>query len=62
LSKKKDYRKQLAGHRRALKEHLNKIEEEKNRPRPRVWLIKLWEKQVANIRKQIEKLERRLHR
>jgi hypothetical protein len=37
LSKRKEYRKQLEGHRQALEEHL-----------------------LANIRRQIEKLERRL--
>jgi ubiquinone biosynthesis protein UbiJ len=62
MSKKKDYQKQLEGHRQALAEHLRKIEEERHRPKPREWLIKLWEKQIANIRRQIEKLERRLQR
>lgn len=62
MSKRKDYRKQLEGHRQALEEHLRKLEEERRRPQPRQWLIELWEKQIANIRRQIEKLERRLQR
>ncbi|OGF57325.1 MAG: hypothetical protein A2Z21_02230 [Candidatus Fraserbacteria bacterium RBG_16_55_9] len=60
MGKKKDYRKQLEGHRRALEEHLRKIAAERSKSRPRQWLLKLWGKQVNHIQQQIEKLERRL--
>ena len=62
MGKNKEYRKQLKGHRQALIEHLNKIEEERKKPSALQdqGLIAHWEKTVANCRRQIAKLERRL--
>jgi hypothetical protein len=62
VGKTKDYKKQLEGHRAALKEHYRKIVLENSKPIPRQWLLKLWKKQVANILEQITKIERRLER
>lgn len=62
MTKNKDYRKQLEGQRRALAEHLEKIEIEQRKPfdEQDQGLIIHWEKTVANCRQQIAKLERRL--
>ncbi|PZV07637.1 MAG: hypothetical protein DCF32_06755 [Leptolyngbya sp.] len=62
MSKNKEYRKQLEGHRRALAEHLDKIAQEQAKPSTLQdqGLIGHWEKTVANCRQQIAKLERRL--
>ncbi len=62
MGERRKLRKKLEAHRRSLREHLAKIEEEKRRPKPRWHLIRLWEKHIANIRRQIEKIERRLER
>lgn len=60
MTKNKDYRKQLEGQRRALAEHLEKIEIEQRKPfdEQDQGLIIHWEKTVANCRQQIAKLER----
>jgi len=58
----KDIRKKIEGHRAMIAEHEAKIEEERKKPHPDERLIRLWEKQIANARAQIEKLERRLRR
>lgn len=60
MGERRKLREKLEAHRRALQKHLDKIAEEKRRPRPRKHLIRLWEKHIANIRRQIEKIERRL--
>ncbi|MBW4526885.1 MAG: hypothetical protein KME18_17130 [Phormidium tanganyikae FI6-MK23] len=62
MTKNKDYRKQLEGQRRALAEHLEKIETEQKKPLDAQdqGLIIHWEKTVTNCRQQIAKLERRL--
>jgi ubiquinone biosynthesis protein UbiJ len=62
MGEKKRLRKKLAGQQRALAEHLAKIEAEKAKPNPNWKLIETWEKTVANIKRQIAKLERRLKR
>lgn len=62
MSKRRKLLKKLEAHKESLQKHLAKIEEEKRRPKPRKHLIELWEKHIANIRRQIEKLERRLKR
>ena len=62
MGERRKLQEKLEAHRRALQKHLDKIAEEKRRPRPREHLIRLWEKHIANIRRQIEKLERRLKR
>ena len=63
MTKNKIYRKQLEGQRLALAEHLNKIEEELQKPLDLQdrGLIAYWEKTVANCRQQIAKLEKRLN-
>lgn len=64
MTKNKIYRKQLEGQRAALAEHLNKIEEELQKPLDLQdqGLIAYWEKTVANCRQQIAKLEKRLNK
>jgi uncharacterized membrane protein YccC len=64
MTKNKDDRKKLEGQRRALAEHLEKIANELKKPQEAQdqGLIAHWEKTVANCRKNIEKLERRLNR
>jgi ubiquinone biosynthesis protein UbiJ len=62
MGKNKRYRVKLEGQRRALAEHLAKIEEEKRKPKPHWQLIAGWEKTIENIKRQIEKLEGRLKR
>jgi uncharacterized membrane protein YccC len=64
MTRNKDDRKKLEGQWRALAEHLEKIANELKKP-PEAQdqgLIAHWEKTVANCRKNIEKLERRLSR
>jgi hypothetical protein len=46
----------------ALREHLAKIAEERAKPQPDDGLIKVWEKTIENIKRQIAKLDRRLKR
>lgn len=60
MGKNKKYRKHLEGQRQALVEHMEKIEEEKQKSEPRQDLIEVWEKALQNIRVRIAKLERRL--
>jgi uncharacterized membrane protein YccC len=62
VGKNKLYRKQLEGHRQALAEHLEKIDQERNKPvsEQDQGLIAHWEKTVTNCRQQIATLERRL--
>ncbi len=62
MTKNKDYRKQLEGQHRALKEHLDKLANERNKPieEQDQGLILHWEKTVLSCRQQIVKLERRL--
>jgi uncharacterized membrane protein YccC len=64
MTKNKDYRKQLEGQYRALAEHLDKIDQEREKTLPEQdqGLIIHWEKTVANCRQQIAKLERRLNK
>jgi hypothetical protein len=60
MGKNKRYRLRLEGQRRALDQHLAKIEIERRKPKPNLARIAVWEKTIENIRNQIEKLERRL--
>jgi hypothetical protein len=62
MTKNKDYRKQLEGQYRALKEHLKKISDERRKPvkEQDLGLIAHWEKTVANCHQQIAKLQKRL--
>ena len=63
MTKNKNYRKQLEGQYRALKDHLQKLTEERSKPTEAQdqGLLIHWEKTVANCRQQIAKLERRLN-
>ena len=62
MTDNKKYRIQLEGQRKALEEHLQKLEKEREKPieNQDLGLIAHWEKTVANCRNQIAKLERRL--
>ena len=60
MSERRKLKQRLEAHRRTLQKHLDKIEAERTRPKPRFYLIKLWEKHIENIRRQIAKIERRL--
>lgn len=60
MGERRKLKERLESHRRALQRHVKKIKEEQSRPRSRQYLIELWEKQIENIRRQIEKIERRL--
>jgi ubiquinone biosynthesis protein UbiJ len=62
MGKNTRYRRHLEGQKRALAEHLAKIEAERAKPNPDMHLIADWEKTIRNIKRQIEKLERRLKR
>ncbi len=63
MTKKKIYRKQLDGQYKALEEHLEKIQRERQKPleQQNQGLITYWEKTVNNCRQQILKLQRRLN-
>lgn len=58
----RDIRKKIEAHRRMIAEHEAKIQTELQKPHPDEGLIELWEKQIANARAQIKRLERRLKR
>lgn len=64
MGKNKENRKKLEGQYKALEEHLDKIVQEKLKPKEiqDQGLIAHWEKTVANCRQNIAKLERRLSR
>jgi len=62
MGRNKEIRKKIDGHRRMLREHRAKVEEEGKRPNPDYHLIANWERRIRIVEMEILRLEEKLRR
>jgi hypothetical protein len=62
MGRNKEIRKKIDGHRRRVREHRAKVEEEQRRPDPDYGLIANWERRIRIVETEILRLEERLRR
>jgi len=62
MSRNKEIRKKIDGHRRMVREHRTKVDNERKRPNPDWGLIATWERRIRVVEMEILRLEERLRR
>ena len=62
MGRNKDLRKKIAGHRRVIEAHEEKIRQQRAKEHPDEDLVDGWLEEIAGHRKAIEQLSRRLKR
>ncbi len=62
MGRNKEIRKKIDGHRRMVREHRAKVEEERGRQNPDYGLIANWERRIRIVEMEILRLEERLRR